>query len=50
MACFPAAAAEPAKPRILACKDVNGNPIITDPSDRAATSAAHRTGEEARRG
>ena len=33
MACFPAAAAEPAKPRILACKDVNGNPIITDPSD-----------------
>ena len=29
----PAAAADPPRSKILTCKDVNGNPIITDPSD-----------------
>jgi len=31
--CFPTAAAEPAKAKILICKDASGKPLVTDPSD-----------------
>ena len=31
--CFPTAAAEPAKTKILICKDASGKPLVTDPSD-----------------
>ena len=33
MTCSATSATEPAKTRILTCKDANGKPIITDPSD-----------------
>ena len=49
-----AAGTEPARPKILTCKDANGKPIITDPSDPRCykpppNDAERAAAEEARR-